>query len=436
MRKKITIDIEDTSHYKKQLLEWAREKEDFILLDSNDFTEKYPEKQTYTFDFIAAFGQIDSITSAEHSGFAQISDFLEKKQDWIFGFFGYDLKNELEDLSSENIDEIDFPGLYFFQPEFVVLSFQKQAEIQFLPEFASESQVYELLNQISNQRIIEDLTAEGLPVSIESRFSREEYLETIQKLRSHIKRGDVYEINFCQEFYAWAEIDPYSIYRKLSGLSPSPFASFFKLNDKFLLSSSPERFLRKNGSRVISQPIKGTSRRGRNKKEDKMLKDRLYYDKKERAENVMIVDLVRNDLSRTAKPESVHVDELYGIYSFEQVHQMISTISCEIEQKDYLECLKNCFPMGSMTGAPKVRAMQLIEQYEKTKRGLYSGAVGYFSPERDYDFNVVIRSILYNSSKKYVSYSVGGAITYLSDPEKEYEECMVKANAMSRVLKS
>jgi len=193
--------------------------------------------------------------------------------------------------------------------------------------------------------------------------------------------------------------------------------------------------MKKTGNTIISQPIKGTIKRSVNTQEDEKLKEKLFNDPKERAENVMIVDLVRNDLSRTAKKQSVKVEELYGIYSFKHVHQMISTIKSEIEpETDIVEVIKNAFPMGSMTGAPKVRAMQLIEKFERTKRGLYSGAFGYFSPENDFDFNVVIRSLLYNETKKYVSFTVGGAITSLANAKDEYNECLVKATALINVL--
>ena len=174
-----------------------------------------------------------------------------------------------------------------------------------------------------------------------------------------------------------------------------------------------------------------------NEVEDQKLKQKLATDIKERSENVMIVDLVRNDLAKTAIKGSVEVEELCKVYTFDQVHQMISTVISQVsDQVHPVDILKTTFPMGSMTGAPKISAMKIIETLEETKRGLYSGAVGYFTPEGDFDFNVVIRSILYNSSKKYVSYSVGGAITAKSDPLSEYEECLVKAKAMRQVLEN
>ena len=254
----------------------------------------------------------------------------------------------------------------------------------------------------------------------------------------HIHRGDIYEANFCMEFYAEnAQIEPLEIYQKLNTISEPPFAAYFKNNFQYLLSASPERYLRKEGLKVISQPIKGTARRSFDLEQDEQLKSDLAQNEKERSENIMIVDLVRNDLSQTATKGSVQVEELCQIYTFKQVHQMISTIVSEVENTTSpIEILRTTFPMGSMTGAPKISAMQIIEELEETKRGLYSGAVGYFTPNGDFDFNVVIRSILYNSENQYLSFSVGSAITSQAIPENEYEECLLKAKAMFEVLQS
>ena len=255
---------------------------------------------------------------------------------------------------------------------------------------------------------------------------------------AHIHRGDIYEANFCQEFYAeTAYIDPLETYKKLNAISKAPFATYFKNHKKYVLSASPERYLKKMEDLVISQPIKGTASRSENKIVDERLKIELQNNQKERSENIMIVDLVRNDLSHTANKGTVTVEELCEIYTFEQVHQMISTITSKVDAKiPPVHIIKTTFPMGSMTGAPKISAMQIIETLEETKRGLYSGSIGYFSPSGDFDFNVVIRSILYNAEKHYVSYSVGSAITSKSEPLKEYEECLTKAKAMKEVLEN
>nr|MBA3971024.1 anthranilate synthase component I family protein [Bacteroidota bacterium] len=240
----------------------------------------------------------------------------------------------------------------------------------------------------------------------------------------------------CQEFFAEnVVIDTSSVYKKLNTISSAPFSAYCKFGSHYVLCASPERFLQKCGNTLISQPIKGTIKRAENPKEDEKLKIELRSNKKEQSENVMIVDLVRNDLSRIAQKGSVKVNELFGIYSFKQVHQMISTVSCELKEGlTFTDILKTTFPMGSMTGAPKVSAMKLIEQYETTKRGLYSGAIGYIRPNGDFDFNVVIRSILYNADKKALSFMAGSAITDKADAFQEYDECLLKAKAMFEVL--
>ena len=267
-------------------------------------------------------------------------------------------------------------------------------------------------------------------------MSYSEYVGIVEKLQRHISLGDVYEVNYCIEFFAKRlDISPVQLYRKLNEVSPSPFSAFVKYHDKSLICASPERYLKKEGSRLISQPIKGTSPRDADPEVDRANIEYLKSSEKERAENVMITDLVRNDLSKVAKQGRVKVEELCGVYSFRQVHQMISTISAEMDERySWVDAIKATFPMGSMTGAPKVNAMKLIERYEVTKRGLYSGSVGYVTPEGNFDFNVVIRSILYNRKKGYLSFMVGSAITALANPESEYEECLVKASAIMEVL--
>jgi len=267
-------------------------------------------------------------------------------------------------------------------------------------------------------------------------MTKDSYFERFQKIHNHISRGDIYEMNFCQEFYAEeTKINPLKVYKRLNSISNPPFATFLRLNDKYLLSASPERYIRKRDTTIVSQPIKGTAKRSDDKVEDERLKHDLAHDEKERSENIMIVDLVRNDLSKTATKGSVRVPELCKVYSFDQVHQMISTVTAEVPHtKSPVEVLRTSYPMGSMTGAPKVSAMKIIEKLEDTKRGLYSGSVGYFTPNNDFDFNVIIRSILYNETNEYVSYSVGGAITVKSTAEAEYQECLIKAKAMREAL--
>ena len=437
MRHHARFSVGDLAACKRQLLAWAAGHSVAVYLDSNEFSA-----QTHsTWECLVAVGAADVFEVNSDEAFAGLKKFSEKKQDWLFGFFGYDLKNEVEKLQSAHPDGIGLPDLFFFQPEAV-------AGIRAAPEAASGKgspvvvEIFSLserpeniweevhTNQPSGQQISHQ------QIRITNRIANPEYLATVEKIRRHIIAGDVYEMNLCQEFFAeQALIDPLAVFERLNARTNAPFAAFLRLHDRYLLCASPERFLRKEGPKLISQPIKGTRPRHADPAEDAHAREDLRTSEKDRAENVMIVDLVRNDLARNCLPGSVQVDELFGIYSFQTVHQMISTVSGTLQPGVHpVEAIRDAFPMGSMTGAPKVMAMQLIEQYEKTRRGLYSGAVGYFTPEGDFDFNVVIRSILYNAASGYLSCQVGGAIVYDSVPEQEYEECMVKVGALLRSL--
>ncbi len=297
----------------------------------------------------------------------------------------------------------------------------------------SEKKSPEIIFKEINEEEIEILTGQTQTVSIQNRVTRDQYIETIQKLRQHIKRGDCYEINYCQEFFSdHAEIDPLLLYHQLNKKSPNPFSAYYKINDKYCLCASPERFLKKSGDTVISQPIKGTGKRFLNDpKKDNQAKHDLLNSEKDRRENVMIVDLVRNDLSKICAEGSVQVKELFGIYEFPQVYQMISTIEGKVDELvHWTEIVEACYPMGSMTGAPKKRVMELIEQYEASPRGLFSGSIGYVDPNGNFDFNVVIRSLFYNSTQQYLSFKAGGGITFYSDPQQEYEESLLKVEAI------
>lgn len=415
--------IADFYYFKYQLLYFAKRYGNFCFLDNNeyDFDKSY--------ECLAGFGISQLITSGEANDFKALNSFKQENTDWIFGHVAYDLKNKIESLSSENPDEIGFPDFQFFVPKIVIIVSKTTAEIGVVAELDTGQIFKEITSIIPDKK-------NTSPVALKQRFSKQEYLSAIKKLQQHILRGDCYEICFCQELYAEnIKIDPVKVFKKLSALSPNPFSSFYRSGSKYLMCASPERFLKKTNSAIISQPIKGTSRRSNTDIEDEGEKYLLQSNEKERAENTMIVDLVRNDLSKICTEGSVFVKEFLKIYSFPQVHQMISTISGTLRENiSFSEVLSATFPMGSMTGAPKKRAMELIEQYEKTKRGLFSGTVGYINPSGDFDFNVVIRSILYNEEKKYLSIPVGSAITWKSVPEKEYEECMIKAEAMKRAL--
>lgn len=421
--------------FKSQLLTWSQPYHEAVWMDSNDYHEAYS-----SFDAVLAVDAMTCIQTDFQEAFLKLKEYQTHTKDWIFGYLSYDLKNAIEDLKSENFDGLHFPELYFFQPKKLFLFKGDTVEMHYLNVVADEMD--DDLNNICHCEPV--LSAESdeersnflNEIVIKPRISKTDYLSKVNTMLEHIYRGDIYEANFCQEFYIEnTQINPLETYRKLNSISKPPFATFIKLNDKYLLSASPERYLKKTGTKIISQPIKGTAKRSKDSVEDKRLKEQLAIDEKERSENIMIVDLVRNDLSKTAKKGTVKVVELCQVYTFPQVHQMISTISSEIEETEHpVHVLESTFPMGSMTGAPKISAMKIIETLEETKRGVYSGAVGYFTPDSNFDFNVVIRSILYNHSQQYVSFSVGSAITAKSNPLKEYEECLIKAKAMREVL--
>lgn len=420
-------EINDVIVFKKQLLQWSQQFREIVFLDSNDYHQKYSN-----YDLILAVDAFTSIETDYHNAFQDLNEYQSRAKDWLFGYLTYDLKNDIEKLSSNNFDGLSFPDLFFFQPKKLFLLKDTTLEIQYLQMCDDEFETD--FNEILN--IAQQPTTDNQQLIINQRISKENYLNKVSRMLEHIQRGDIYEANFCMEFFAEnAQINPALVYQKLNSISQPPFAVYFKNNQHFLLSASPERYLKKEGTKIVSQPIKGTAKRFEDEVLDNQSKIDLENNPKERSENIMIVDLVRNDLSHTATKGSVEVEELCKIYTFKQVHQMISTIVSNVEPNTSpIEIIKTTFPMGSMTGAPKISAMNIIENLEETKRGLYSGSVGYFTPTGDFDFNVVIRSILYNAKANYLSFSVGSAITSKSIPENEYEECLLKAKAMFEVL--
>jgi para-aminobenzoate synthetase component 1 len=427
LRATSTKDISSFPNFKSQLLHWANQFREVVFLDSNAYHQKYS-----SYDAVIAVDAFTSIQTDYENAFQDLYQYQSQTKDWLFGYLSYDVKNDTEELHSNNFDGLAFPDLFFFQPKKLFLIKGNQVEMQYLRMCDDEMEAD--FSDIILSKLCDSATLRE--ITINQRISKENYLSKVSKMLEHIQRGDIYEANFCMEFYAEnAKIDPLEIYHKLNTISEPPFAVYFKNQDHYLLSASPERYLRKDGTKVISQPIKGTAKRSEDSILDEQLKSNLVQNEKERSENIMIVDLVRNDLSHTATKGSVQVEELCQIYSFKQVHQMISTIVSEVENTTSpIEIIRTTFPMGSMTGAPKISAMQIIEELEETKRGLYSGAVGYFTPNGDFDFNVVIRSILYNAKNEYLSFSVGSAITSQAIPEQEYEECLLKAKAMFEVL--
>ncbi|MEO6489649.1 MAG: anthranilate synthase component I family protein [Ferruginibacter sp.] len=412
--------IEDCEAFKLKMLSWTSRFNIFCFMDNNNYAFQEPR-----FQFMLAAGCLHSIT-IENEDLESLQLF-HQRHGWLFGHFGYDLLNK--NTSSTKQDEVDFPAGFFFAPQYII-SFQNNL----VTIECNEQDPEKIFQEINHQGpAIKRTSNEN--IEFNNGISKEEYISTINTLKKHILRGDCYEINFCQHFYeSDIMIDPLDFYHRLTRISPNPFSAFYKIDDKYCLCASPERFLKRSGGRLISQPIKGTSKRDfSNIKKDDQNKKYLLSSEKEKSENVMIVDLVRNDLSKIAIEGTVEVKELFGIYSFPQVHQMISTIECDIERNTrWIDIIRACFPMGSMTGAPKKKVMELISRYEKFSRGLFSGSIGYIDPSGDFDFNVVIRSLMYNETKRLLTFKVGSGITFNCDAEKEYEECMMKAEGIRR----
>jgi len=419
--------IRVTPGFMFQLLNRASRFGSCCFLDNSGY-----DSALHAHEFLLGCGEVASIELTPGGIPEKLDAFLDaNKGKWIFAHFSYDYRQSLRVMDSEKPNPIGFAPARLFVPAVCLKGNAEEIQIAWsAPEVDMEAFFKEVM--------LEPLQPEPqVVVSLSPLIDRKHYVEIIQQLRAHILRGDCYEINFCQEFRAMpAPSAPLSIYKGLTHASPNPFSCFYKAGASYLMCASPERFLAKRGQQLFSQPIKGTAKRfpGDGRADDAS-REALRGSKKELSENVMVVDLVRNDLSKICERASVKVDELFGIYSYPQVHQMISTVSGVLRKGvPFSEIMAATFPMGSMTGAPKKRVMELIEHYEPSRRGLFSGAVGYFSPDGDFDFNVVIRSVLYNENTQYLSYQVGSGITWYSNPEDEYEECLLKAEAIRKVL--
>ncbi len=412
----------DVKIFKEKMLDWCNRFSIFSFLDSCGYEDKYGR-----YDCLAAAGTEKKFTGS----LPEFHQFYEENNDWLFGHFSYDLQTE---NGKEEIPHTGFENIFFFQPQVVLILKKNILTIETI--FRPPSEVFHAILHLEK---ISLKVANAEKINIRSDIEKEEYISIIQQLKKHIQRGDCYEINFCMQFFANNySIDPLETFKKLLAVSPNPFSCLYKNENNFLICASPERFLQKEVRQIISQPIKGTARRGLHDSAiDALQKNLLKESRKEQSENVMAVDLARNDVSRFCEEGSVHVSELFGIYTFPQVYQMISTVQGIVPFNINLaDIIHAAFPMASMTGAPKKKVMELIGQYEKTNRGIFSGTVGYITPKKDFDFNVVIRSIIYNSKTNRLTFPVGGGITWLSEPEKEYEECILKASAIRKILTS
>jgi para-aminobenzoate synthetase component 1 len=423
MRVEDNFVIDSKHNFHQKALQWAAQFDEVAYLHSNEHMDQWS-----AFDCLIAVQATAQYTSTDQHSLREVQQFIsDHPHTYIPGFLSYDLKNEIEELQTHHVDRLEFPLAYFFIPAITIKIIENTVWIN--AEKPDETFRAILALELKNEAV-------GFDGQVQTRWTKEEYLAAFHNMQDHIQRGDIYEVNLCQEFYAeHVQLNPLAAFEKLNRISPTPFAAFFKFQDKYILSASPERFLAKRNRQLISQPIKGTAKRGSTDEEDQQIIQEMLNSKKEIAENVMIVDLVRNDLTRSAVPKSVKADRLFEIQTFKLVHQMISTITCEISPDvSDIEVIKNTFPAGSMTGAPKIAAMQICDQVEANRRSLYAGSIGYFDPNGNFDFNVVIRTILYNAQNKYLSFQTGGAITIQANADDEYQECLLKANGMLKVL--
>ncbi|MFN0030686.1 MAG: aminodeoxychorismate synthase component I [Flavobacteriales bacterium] len=409
-------------HKLHKLIKDARWKQRVFIFNSNQ----------HEGENLVALGMMDEFVCdvLQPESLIQLQHWLDQKESYVFGFVTYDVKNTVEHLESHHIDVLHFPFVHFVRPQVVVQFSNDSKRIQWNESAYSNDQLLAMMHDESEIEPKQDT------LLLQPRQSRTQYIDAVNHLKQHIYRGDIYEVNYCQEFFANQHLNnPYQIWLRLNSFTEAPFACYMQTGDRYVMCASPERFMQRRGNRIISQPIKGTIKRGATVSEDEALKVALYESEKERSENVMIVDLVRNDLSRFATKGSVTVDELFGIHTFKTVHHMVSTVCAEVkEETSFTEILRAMFPMGSMTGAPKVRAMQLIDEFEYSRRSLYSGTIGYINPHGGFDFNVVIRTLLCNNAAPYISCSVGSAITVQCEAESEYEECLLKAEAVIKAL--
>ena len=404
----------DIDGFKIKMLNWCSRFNIFCFLDSQQY-------QGSLYSWVLGAGAREIIECADTGDLQKLSSLAGFK----FGHLCYELNHANFGLERTKKGTNSFPQAAFFIPQ-VLIRLEGEAVII---EARDPHSIYTEIQNTVEERAI------GPAVVMQPRLSKEEYISQVEVIRDHIRRGDCYELNYCQEFLSNSSIQPASTFIKLSSLSPNPFTAFYRYKNNYLICASPERFLRRQGNRIISQPIKGTAPRFKEEEKDRNSAKELRLSMKERAENVMVVDLVRNDLSKVCKEGSVVVSELFGLYSFPQVHQLISTVEGELKaEESFSSVMEACFPMGSMTGAPKKRVMEIIDKTEPGARGIFSGSVGYMDEKGNFDFNVVIRSLMYNSETAQLSYQVGSGITFYSNALKEWEECMVKAEAIKKVL--
>jgi len=375
-----------------------------------------------------AFGKIDSLELNEFESLSKADGFINQHNGkYVFSCISYDVKNSIEKLTSSNSDLISFPYAIFWTAKLVLTIVDDQFVI--IEGEGNDIDFDEVKVFVSAFMKEQEASLAVQNVQFHPSISKEFYLTKIDQAKEQIQLGNVYELNFCQQFVASnvKEIDSSLLFQQLHKMTEAPFSVYVKWMNWEVFCGSPERFIQRKGSKMITQPIKGTIQRGKTALEDEQFINQLSNNPKEISENMMITDLVRNDLSKIALRGSVCVEELIGVHTFKTLHHLISTVACELnEEVTFSTIFEAMFPMGSMTGAPKLSVMRITEELESFKRGIYSGTIGCIHPSGDFDFNVVIRSLVYNKTLRTLSCAVGSAITIESDPESEYNECLTK----------
>lgn len=354
------------------------------------------------------------------------------------GYFSYDLGREIEEVPETAVDDIDTPECYFNFYDNIII-FDNLNEKTYITALGilndKEKSIDVICEKIKfGNKVLYSSDKNVINMDIfKSNFNKEEYLDGVEKVRNYIRSGDVYITNLTQRFYCNTEKEPYEVYKILRNINPAPFAAFMNLDDFSVVSSSPERFLRINNKRVETRPIKGTRPRGKTEEDDEKNRLELINSEKDKSELLMIVDLERNDLSRVCKPNSVKVTELFKLEEYSTVYHLVSTIEGEIKDEyNCIDCIQACFPGGSITGAPKIRSMEVIEEIEGVRRNIYTGCIGYLGFDENVDLNIVIRTVLMKDGKAY--FGVGGGITWESEKEAEYTETLDKAKALMQAL--
>ncbi|MBM7871271.1 para-aminobenzoate synthetase component 1 [Clostridium pascui] len=422
-----------------------------IILDSskkNNGLGEYSFIGINTFLTFKATGSKCSINDEEFNGdgFTELENLLKRYKidknthlpfsGGCIGYFSYDASRSLEKLPETAKKDIAIPDIYFnFYDNLIIfdhINNKTYISASGIIKNSNES-IKEIEALIANGKKIEYFDLIESDTKFYSNFDKSEYIETVGKVREYIRSGDVYIANLTQRFWCYNEKSPYEIYKNLRYINPAPFSAYLNLDDFEIISSSPERFIKIRNGKVETRPIKGTRPRGTNEEEDKKNKKELINSEKDKSELLMIVDLERNDLSKVCKPFSVKVTELFKLEEYSTVFHLVSSVEGELkEEVSSVECIRECFPGGSITGAPKIRSMEIIEELEGIQRNIYTGIIGYFDFSGNADFNIVIRTILNKNGKAY--FGVGGGITWDSNEKDEYFETLDKAKALMRVL--